>query len=89
MIKEFIDQFMASIAAWFGGLFVGIEEYFYIGEWWLVALGVLVAALVVGFFLPWNWVRAVLGFIAWSFLVAALAATKVWRYMRRKRTDDQ
>lgn len=87
MIQEFTHSVLTAIGSWFGGLFSGLADYAYIGEWWAVAAAILVGCLLVGFFLPWNWARAVLGFIAWTAIVAAWAATRVWLRMRRRAAE--
>lgn len=89
MIEQIANAVLTVIGSWFSGLFSGLSDYAYISEWWLLAAAVLAGCLLVGFFLPWNWARGVLGFIAWTFLVAAWAATQVWLRMRKREPEKR
>lgn len=59
MIKEFLDAIQERVADAFSGL----SEFAYLGGWYTLGAGILVAAVVAAYFFPFRWVRAGFGFL--------------------------
>lgn len=58
MIDEILNNIQARIVAFFGGFHIVIDPIY---EWYFFGFLAFVGALVVGYFLPFKWVRAGLG----------------------------
>lgn len=81
-VNKFFEGLGGFIKSLFGGAFDAVSDYIYISEWWLGFVVTLMVCVIIGYFLPFKWVRAALGFIVWTALVAAWVATIVWKHMR-------
>lgn len=87
MIKEFLDSIQQRIVDAFSGL----AEFVYLAEWYTLLGVVLLAAMVIGYFLPFKWVRAGLGMIVllMAATVAGVQAASNHFKLERQRDRDK
>lgn len=69
------------LLAFFGPAF----DYLYLGGWYTVFVVTLVVCGVIGYFLPFQWVRAFLGFIVWSVGMAVVGAQIMFNHEHKRK----
>lgn len=86
IVQEFIDGAWDKITGFFSGIFDPVLNWLILLEWWGLLLLFVAVCGVIGFFLPFKWIRAALGgmiLLAGAFVAGG---TKMYRDLRKK--DD-
>ena len=83
MIEEFISQIQLAIADGLTGLFGPVFAWMYLIEWYVFGGTIILVCFTIGFFFPFQWIRAGLGWVVTLVISAIWAATVVYRKMRQ------
>lgn len=84
MINEIITEILNTVFAPFASFWHQVSDYWYLGEWYAVGLAVFLVCFFVGYFFPFQWIRAGLGVIVTWVIVALFTATKVFQHFKRR-----
>lgn len=71
-----IDGILDSIQKRISDAFAGVFDYVFLAEWYVLGLALLAACVVIGYFAPFKWARAFLGFLL-AMMAAFLAGLQV------------
>lgn len=84
MIEQFIREAQIALANALSSFFGPFFDWLYLIEWYVFGGAVILICFTIGFFFPFKWIRAGLGLIVSWVIVAIIAATAVFKHLRKK-----
>lgn len=79
---DLLDGIFTSIWEKVTDAFLTLGDYFFIGELWVAVVALFIATGFVAMYVPWQWVRSALGFVAISAGIFAAGAQVMFNRMR-------
>lgn len=89
MIEQAINSAFQAIADKFWAIWTPWAHALILFEWWALFILLVLVCLFVGFFLPFKWVRAILGGVIILAGAFVLGGTKMYRDTRPKVKEQQ
>lgn len=87
MINEGLDAIQQRLVALFGSFIAPVLDYLWLLQWYELGGLLLVVCFVIGYFAPFAWVRASLGFILLLYAAFNAGVQVAWNHMRKKERE--